>query len=95
LDDETLGLCHLPTILKHNRRRKLFEFASFFITPGITYPPVHRLEEIISSAGGILEETRRSLESIKETKEFSYFIISCPEDHYLYDDLSDIPNGIF
>jgi len=89
-----MGLCHVPTILKQYRRRKLFRFLSFFITPGVTYPPVHHLKKIISSAGGILENTRRSLESIKETPASSYFIISCPEEHYLYDDLSDIPNGI-
>lgn len=90
-----MGLCHVPTILNQYRRRKLFRFLSFFITPGITHPPVHHLEEIITSAGGILEKTRRSLESIKETPASSYFIISCPEEHNLYDDLSDIPNGIF
>jgi len=90
-----MGLCHVPTILIQYRCHKLFRFLSFFITPGITYPPVHQLEKIISSAGGILEKTRRSLESIKETPALSYFIISCPEDYNLYDDLSDIPNGIF
>lgn len=90
-----MGLCHVPTILYQYRRLKLFRLLSFFITPGITYPPIHHLEEIISSAGGILEKTRRSLESIKETPASSYFIISCPEEHNLYDDLSDIPNGIF
>jgi len=90
-----MGLCHVPTILHQYRCRKLFRFVSFFITPGITNPPVHHLEKIISSAGGILEKTRRSLESIKETPASSYFIISCPEEHNLYDDLLDIPNGIF
>lgn len=90
-----MGLCHVPTILRQYRCQKLFRFISFFITPGITYPPIHHLEKIISSAGGVLEKTRRSLESIKETPALSYFIISSPEEHKLYDDLSHIPNGIF
>lgn len=95
LQDKYMGLCHVPTILHQYRCRKLFRFLSFFITPGITNPPVHHLEKIISSAGGILEKTRRSLESIKETPAFSYFIISCPEEHNLYDDLLDIPNVVY
>ncbi|KAE9532132.1 hypothetical protein AGLY_010334 [Aphis glycines] len=95
LQDKNMGLCHVPTILNQYRCHKLFRFISFFITPGITYPPIHHLEKIISSAGGILEKTRRSLESIKGTPALSYFIISCPEEHKLYDDLSHIPNVVY
>uniref|UniRef100_A0A2H8TDD8 PAX-interacting protein 1 n=1 Tax=Melanaphis sacchari TaxID=742174 RepID=A0A2H8TDD8_9HEMI len=95
LQDKHMGLCNVPAILDNYKRHQLFRRLSFFITPGITYPPVHRLEEIISSAGGIVEKTRRSLKSIQETPAFSYFIISCPEDHYLCNDLSDIHNVVY
>lgn len=92
--DKYLGLCHLPLILQRNDRHLLFKDLSFFITPGIIYPSSDCLEQIVSSAGGTIERTRRSLESIRGLASNSYFIISCQEDHYLYNDLLDIDNGI-
>lgn len=92
--DKCLGVCHLPSILKRKDRHLLFKELSFFVTPGIIYPSSHCLEKIISSAGGTIERTRRSLESIRGSAPNSYFIISCQEDHYLYNDLLNSDNGI-
>jgi len=94
IQDQYLGLCYVPAILENNMRRLLFRYLSFFVTPGITYPPPHSLTQIISSAGGTIERTRRSLESIRNAAPNSYFIISCQEDHYLYNDLLGIYNGM-
>ncbi|KAL4091951.1 hypothetical protein QTP88_026550 [Uroleucon formosanum] len=93
--DKYLGLCHLPLILQRNDRHLLFKDLSFFITPGIIYPSSDCLEQIVSSAGGTIERTRRSLESIRGLASNSYFIISCQEDHYLYNDLLDIDNVVY
>jgi len=95
IHDKILGPCCLTSILEKNSRRLLFRYRSFFVTPGIPYPTSTLLENMISSAGGTIERTRRSLRSIRESPNHSYFIISCLEDHYLYDDLSDIQNGMF
>lgn len=95
VQDKFLGLCCIPEILENKNRRLLFRDLSFFVTPGIIYPPSHYLEQIISSAGGTIERTRRSLESIRGLAPNSYFIISCQEDHYLYNDLLDIDNVVY
>jgi len=89
-----LGLCYVPALLENNNRRMLFKDLSFFVTPGIVYPPSQYLEYIICISGGKLERTRRSLESILGLAANSYFIISDQEDHNLYKDLLDIDNGI-
>ncbi|XP_022163732.1 PAX-interacting protein 1-like [Myzus persicae] len=95
IQDQFLGLCYIPAILENKMRRLLFRYFSFFVTPGIKYPPSHCLEQIIASAGGTIERTRRSLESIRGSAPNSYFIISCPEDHYLYNDLLGISNVVY
>ncbi|XP_015376185.1 PREDICTED: PAX-interacting protein 1-like isoform X2 [Diuraphis noxia] len=95
IQDQFLGLCYVPAILENNMRRLLFKYLSFFVTPGITYPSAHSLMQIITSAGGAIERTRRSLESIRSAAPNSYFIISCQEDHYLYNDLLGIYNVVY
>jgi len=64
IHDAFSGLCYIPAILENNNRHILFRDLSFFVTPGIIYPPSHCLEHIIYSAGGTIERKRRSLESI-------------------------------
>ncbi|CAI6360450.1 unnamed protein product [Macrosiphum euphorbiae] len=95
IQDKFLGSCYLPPILEKKNRRLLFKDLSFFVTPGIIYPPSKHLELIISSSGGKIERIRRSLESIRCVAPNSYFIISCEEDYCLYNDLSDIDNVVY
>ncbi|KAL5239337.1 hypothetical protein ACI65C_006747 [Semiaphis heraclei] len=95
IQDQHLGLYNVPEILEKNSRHLLFKHLTFFVTPGITYPPSLSLTQIISSAGGTIERTRRSLESIRDATPNSYFIISCQEDNYFYNDLLGIYNVVY
>ncbi|XP_022173995.1 PAX-interacting protein 1-like [Myzus persicae] len=95
IQHQLFGLYNITTILANNKRHLLFRYLSFFVTPGIKYPPSSFFEQIIFSAGGTIERTRRSLESIHGLAPNSYFIISCQEDHYLYKDLLGISNVVY
>lgn len=87
-------VCNVPDVLTSSTRQQLFKDLIFFVTPGISDPPILRLKEIILSAGGTIEKERRSFTSIQQFKPNTYFLISCLEDVHLIDDLLKINYGI-
>lgn len=87
-------VCNIPKILKSSLRQHLFKSLTFFITPGITLPSNACLKEMIKSAGGMVESSRKSLDSMKNLPPNTYFIISCAEDVHLVNDVVEINYGI-
>lgn len=87
-------VCYIPNVLANSTRSQLFKSLTFFITPGIKFPPSTSIKDIIISAGGTIETIIRSVDSIKNLPPNTYFIISCLDDLYLIDDLLQINYGI-
>lgn len=93
-DDNNQIVCYTSNILKSPTRQKLCEFLTFFVTPGIKFPPSSLLEEMIRSASGTVETINQPLSSIQKMSQNSYFIISCLEDLHLIDDKLKFNYGI-
>lgn len=92
--DNNQIVCYTRNILKSSMRQKLCEYLTFFITPGIKFPPSSLLEEMIRSAAGTVETINRPLSSIQKMSQNSYYIISCLEDLHLIDNKLKINYGI-
>lgn len=81
-------VCNVPEILKIPTRKDLFKGMHFFVSPEIKSLPVISLQEMISSAGGIVEHQIRSSKSIQCLLPNTY-IISCENMPVV----PDLPSG--
>ncbi|XP_050524401.1 PAX-interacting protein 1-like [Daktulosphaira vitifoliae] len=88
--DKNEIVCRVPRVLVSALRQNLFRHKIFYITPGILYPPYSRFEEIILSAGGIVEKEIRSINNVQLLTPNTYFVISCSEDLHLVNDFLKI-----
>lgn len=77
-DRKSTIICNVPQALANSMRSKLFENMIFFITYGLR--SISCIDEMIISAGGVVETNIRSLYSVKTLPSNTYFIITCLED---------------
>lgn len=87
--DPTLKF-YLDPVLTSTIRSTLFAGKFFWVTPDV-FPARMEVVKMIESAGGTVEEGRRSFQAISDTHAQApdtYIIITCPKDMHLLIDLT-------
>lgn len=92
-DESNSVVCNVPEALS-SMRQTLFRNFYFYVTPGFIQPSTVSLKKMIESAGGIVENYIRSVNSVQKCIPNYYFIISCTQDLHLVNDYLQINFGI-